>query len=245
MKWLFVSVANLLKGEKDTDLVVERYKKEYDTEITIVYNTWPGYSSKLQDVKDYEMLIIVGHGDIDKGGKKNSEKIGIQEESIIGGPKKEGFFGLGDNEKTIITANDLAKMLERNGLPKSHVLIKTTSCCGGGLAREVNGRIGLIDNPCFASVLAKALYNLKPTGYQNIIVGGYPGYVQVHTRFKNGTPEKYTAKTITVRGQKTTGDFDGKRNTANWPEHKTNEAQILWYRGSNGQPMLVKPTLAQ
>jgi hypothetical protein len=216
-----------LDYEQSTKRLVESYKAQYGSAIRIVYKSWGAAAPTLKDVKDDETLIIVGHGNVNQDGINKSERLGVTEGSPWGGANKE---------RTIVTANGLADMLQARKLPKSHLWIKTMSCCGGGLARVENGAIGPTESPCFASVLARALYQRQ---YHEIVVGGYPGYVTVHegVRRKDNTT-KHTAKTITVRGQNTVGHFPHKKDPVNWPEYTTDEAHIIWHAGENGQPLV-------
>jgi hypothetical protein len=131
----------------------------------------------LTDVKDDDLVIISGHGQI------NSSSISCK--------GKHGWVEL--------TANDLAEQLQDQGLPKTHQSILMGSCEGGGTS-EFTGATGgelssaesllsqrkqkyrvsadalvIGDNKageCFASILAKAL---GLSGYRSILVGGWPG----------------------------------------------------------------------
>jgi hypothetical protein len=235
MRWIFVPFDTLYYQE-DTANLVQSYEKQYGSGIKVVYKSSVSWtfgtrslsSSTLKDVKDDELLIIVGHGDTKK------DKIGVT----------EGSWGSANKAKTIVTANELALMLSSKGLPKSHVLIKTTSCCGGGLAQvQEGGKLGgPLESPCFASVLARALFKMDPS-YRKIIVGGYPGYMIVCEGYrKDGSTRKHNAKIITVRGQNTDGNFPGRVLTADptaaWPAKITKEAHTIWYKGSDGLPIV-------
>ncbi|MEM7021005.1 MAG: hypothetical protein AAF637_00290 [Pseudomonadota bacterium] len=135
------------------------------------------WRSQLKDVADDEVLVIDGHG----------------------GPYQHviGIMG-GERDETVLSARDLAQQLAAQGLPRSHTVIRLTSCYAGGVTlrpdnsgdyqakiRE-NRDQSDIDTRCFAAQLAIELGNL---GYHNIVVGGYPSTV---------SQASFGGKTITV-----------------------------------------------
>ncbi|UNC12720.1 hypothetical protein FE249_00015 [Acidiphilium multivorum] len=136
---------------------VDRYRSKGHTVIEHS-RTW----KPLRALGANDVLIIMGHG-----GK---------------GASGRGFLSVkrvdlhGNETWPEMTANDLAIQLESDGLSKNHRIVKSLTCYGGG-AWKLDGNNHQLygkDNDYFAKLLAMAL-GLR--GYNNIVVGGYPGTV--------------------------------------------------------------------
>jgi hypothetical protein len=120
----------------------------------------------LKDVDPNHVLVIDGHG----GNRKRGKIVNMTQ--------------LTDNTE-FLTAEQLADRLIEDGLSRDHKVIRMSNCFAGGLRLRAdsngNYHASLRRNQqeqgvCFASQLAQALGR---RGFDNIVVGGYPGTVHV------------------------------------------------------------------
>jgi hypothetical protein len=176
VKWLYFPFKDI-SADPVMPENLKRYQKKYGANGLIVRQFGDGYF--LDRVGDDDMFIVAGHG------APEDERIGVS-------VKAGGFFGMfGQTVQESITANDLADMLYDWGLPRSHKYIKTISCGGAGMATAADAQARALGQDdaqelvvvplkavnstnCFASVFAKAMFK---RGYWQILVRGYPGFV--------------------------------------------------------------------
>ena len=172
MKWLYFPFKNI-DNDPTMPRNLKRYQDKYGANLTV-----RRLGNLLLDVPDDDMLIIAGHG------LPKDSRIGV---TVI----EDSLFGTLFSKTTqeTLTANDLAKLLMRSGLPSGHRYLKTISCGGAGMAvaDDTNVRMDssggkVMELPlkevksvdCFASVLSQAMREL---GYYRLLVRGYPGFV--------------------------------------------------------------------
>ena len=148
-----------VRGDSAMASARHKYAGKAHFNLIDAQSTRPWQAKPLADVGNDEVLVVDGHG----GDRMDA--LGIQE-----GPRRG----------TRMTAEQLAKQLEDEGLSKDHGVIRLISCYAGGSTLESQGgnfRGALNANKSddvFAARLAKALH---VRGYRNIVVGGYPGAV--------------------------------------------------------------------
>jgi len=167
----------------------KRYEEKYGERLIVKQK---GDPRCLADIHDDEMLIIAGHGLPDKSAIGVTDHAGVKHDIKISSPEINVTFHSVKPTQITITANDLAKELDETAeLPKTHIYIKLITCGGAGMvavddntkSKGKNGvttDIPIVPNShqhmteCLASVLAKAL-GLR--GYTQVLVKGYPGFV--------------------------------------------------------------------
>ncbi len=127
-------------------------------QFTVLKKSWRCMSR----VNDEALIMIAGHGG------EGSDSISME------GPR---------GEKSL-TADDLAELLDKLGLAKTHQSILLLTCYGGGAMEDRASTAPRIvgtgsytvrsnsNGQCLASILAKAM-GLR--GYRSILVGGWPG----------------------------------------------------------------------
>jgi hypothetical protein len=184
-----------ITADPSMPLNLKRYKDKYADRLTV---RQLGDGNRLDNVGDDDMFIIAGHG------LPNDNRIGVsvKYDSPVGSIL--AFFG--QTREETITANDLANILMGSGLPKGHKYIKTLTCGGAGMATAdtANARFNstntkVLDLPlkevksenCFASVLAIAM---RERDYYQLLVKGYPGFVNATELEKTVTMESDTTK---------------------------------------------------
>jgi hypothetical protein len=157
MRYLYLPFSHYSADPSYTG-TVDRYKRKGHKVIEHSYGWKP-----LRVLKAADVLIIMGHGG--------------------NGPNSRGHISVrrvdtqGNASYVSQTFNDLAAQLESDGLPKSHRVIKSLTCYGGGdLVIDAAAGGTLVGQPYeyFAQLLAKAM-GLR--GYASIRVGGYGGQV--------------------------------------------------------------------
>lgn len=201
MKWLYFPFKNI-DSDPSMPKNLQRYQAKYGAGLTV-----RKLGNLLLDVPDDDMLIIAGHG------LPGDDRIGVTVTA-------DSLFGtlFGSTTQQSMTANDLAKLLLRSGLPLGHKRIKTITCGGAGIAvaDTAGARLDatgtkVVDLPlkevksvdCFASVLSQAM--LK-RGYRRLLVRGYPGFVNA-----TGLQKMITVESDTAQGF--TRDYWGDGNT--------------------------------
>ena len=130
-------------------------------------------SRVLARIADDDLLMCMAHGDIEKPSE---------------------LYLCTSEGTTVMTANDLAGLLETSGLPKTHQSVLILNCWAGGDSTLAQGAVqgagpggtkgqtspGSVVvtkngyGQCLASVVAKALGGRS---YRSILVGGFPGTV--------------------------------------------------------------------
>lgn len=156
MRYLYLPFSHYSADPSYTG-TVDRYKRKGHKVIEHSYGWKP-----LRVLKAADVLIIMGHGG--------------------SGPTSRGLISVkrvdtrGNTSYANQTFNDLAAQIESDGLPKSHNVIKSLTCYGGGAYKLDANTDSLVGSAYeyFAQLLAKSL-GLR--GYSNVKVGGYPGTV--------------------------------------------------------------------
>jgi hypothetical protein len=177
----------------------ERYEQKYKSRLIVKQK---GDPRCLADIHDDEMLIIAGHGLPDQSAIGVTDNKGAKHEIKISSPEIDVHFYSVKPTQITMTANDLAKELDETaGLPKNHMYINLITCGGAGMVAvddtKFMGKDGVFTAPvvdnshqhmaeCLASVLAKAL-GLR--GYTQVLVKGYPGFVNAMGQQKTLTVE--------------------------------------------------------
>ncbi|MCP5306208.1 MAG: hypothetical protein H6953_12270 [Chromatiaceae bacterium] len=121
----------------------------------------------LKSVEDDHVVLIDGHGG------DRFDAIAARQHLRDLEPSQRGAF--------MLSAEQLAARLEKDGLPKTHKTLRLLACYGGGSSlwgRDGDFSGSLAHNrqtdDAFAQRLAIALH---ARGYKEIVVGGYPGSV--------------------------------------------------------------------
>jgi hypothetical protein len=198
-RWVYCPWASF-EGDRIEETVA-RYNRKYDdghgSGVQVVRHGSCATSKPLQDIRESDMLLILGHGLPRRvEGEANPDN---KTERTIGyrKPAQYSFFGSETSPAVQhrISCNDLAAQLQTDGLPEKHNFVKCLNCFGGGLgiwAAAEGGGGKVIHDPLahasygehFACQLAKALFGL---GYERILVGGYPGAIDSHLDAKTIT----------------------------------------------------------
>lgn len=156
MRYLYLPFSNYQSDASWTG-TINRYKRRGHKVIEHSYGWKP-----LRALKAVDVLIIMGHGGkgSDDRGSLSVKRVDLQ----------------GNSTWSEMTFNDLAEQLESDGLPKNHRIVKSLTCYGSGALKldGVTDQLSGKNYDYFARLLAKAL-GLR--GYNNIVVGGYPGTV--------------------------------------------------------------------
>ncbi len=202
MRYLYLPFSNYMADPSYTG-TVERYKRNGHKVIEHSCGWKP-----LRVVKATDVLIIMGHGD------KGSDGRGLISVKRV---DLQGNVSYAD-----MTVIDLAAQLESDGLPKSHKLIKSLTCYGGGAYKLDGNTDNLVGKAYeyFAQLLAKAL-GLR--GYSSVKVGGYPGTVG-----STSDQKKVFFRVINNTGGKYKVDSDGELGVPT-------QGRIEWYDAS-GNP---------
>jgi len=205
MKFLYLPFDEYMNDGSYTG-TIKRYKKKGHT----VIESGRGWKP-LRAVKAGDVLIIMGHGEKGSGGRGT---LSVKRVDLHG---NESY-----GEKSV---NDLAAQLERDGLAKSHRLIKSLTCYGGGAYKKDGITNNLVGKPheYFSQLLARAL---GQRGYGSIKVGGYPGTVGSTTKQKHVYFRVINDPmgNIPVDGD---GEFE-----------ESTQGQIKWW-DANGNPTIV------
>lgn len=184
MRYLYLPFSNYMADRSFTG-TVERYKRKGHTVIENSCGWKP-----LRVLKAGDVLIIMGHGG---SGDSSRGQISVKRVDLQGNASYASK-----------TFNDLAAQLESDGLPKSHQVVKSLTCYGGGAAKldANNDTLTTPTHEYFAQLLAKSL-GLR--GYASVKVGGYPGTVGSTTDQK-----KVFFPVLNNSGGKYTVDSDGE-----------------------------------
>jgi hypothetical protein len=196
MKWLYFPLPNDIKDDPTMPANKKRYEDKYNKwfeERKLEVVQYPGSLDKVQ-IED--TLIVAGHG------LPGNENIGLSVDNPNTPMQEriERFVGRHrpNTMQVTLQANDLADRISQAGLKKEHKYIKLITCGGAGMAvadmnsivlkqgvekgKETIGDVVSISLAsvntanCLASVLAIAMAQ-QPRGFTQLLVRGYPGFV--------------------------------------------------------------------
>lgn len=167
--------------------------------------TLDAFEGPLALVGDDDILVINAHG--------SSAKVCLGYRNGKIGP------GLHDHRMRILSVTQLAEMIHRDGLRESHRVIKLNSCYAAGNPASSDGRVAIAPKDSFAARLA---IELGKRGYTNIMIGGYPGDLDID--------ERGAGKRI----------WDAEHKKRQWTTH----VERLWF-GPDGQQLTEKPAIVK